>query len=64
MARRTTKKTAPKKQWDTGIRINPETGEKAPKGQMWAKTIFGHWFLENIGAMYTASPASETYWSS
>ena len=48
-----------------GELVHPGTGERAPEGKMWALNLMSReWFLENVGTPYTASPASETYWSS
>ena len=54
--------TQPKQTY--GAQVNPETGERAPYGQMWCVNhVTGAWFLENERTPYTCSPASETYWS-
>ena len=48
-----------------GKAVHPETGEFAPAGKFWARNkMSGKWFLESFDTPYTASPASETYWSS
>ena len=49
----------------TGRKINPETGEKAPKGEQWVKSAMnGAWVKEAIDTPFTCSVASETYWAS
>lgn len=48
-----------------GEKNHPETGERAPDGYMWCKNLLSRkWFLEHERTPYTASPCSETYWSS
>lgn len=46
-------------------RTNPETKEKAPKGQHWVRSAMNRaWVLECDGTPFTCSVASETYWCS
>jgi hypothetical protein len=48
-----------------GVKVNPVTGQQAPQGQSWIKSVMnGAWVLESDGTPWTCSVASETYWSS